>query len=77
LKAGQLIGADLAHLQNACGSPTPFAGSLDLAKYAKDRRVIPNAQCSLNDLCALVLGKRLNKNVPERISQAWEDRTLT
>lgn len=77
MKAGRLIGADLAHLQNACGSPTPFAGSLDLAKYAKDRRVIPNAQCSLSDLCALVLGKRLNKNVPERISQAWEDRTLT
>ena len=77
LKAGRLVGADLAHLQSACGSSIAFSGSLDLAKYAKDRRVIPNAQCSLSDLCALILGKRLNKNVPERISQAWEDRTLT
>jgi len=31
----------------------------------------------LADLCARVLGKRLNKNVSERVSDAWEDDVLT
>ena len=76
-KVGRLVNGDLGYLQKASHSPYPFVGGLDLAKFAKDRRVVPNAQCSLSDLCALLLNKRLNKNVPERISQAWEDITLT
>ena len=77
LKVGRLVNADLGYLQRASHSPYPFVGGLDLAKFAKDRHVVPNAQCSLSDLCAVLLKKRLNKNVPERISQAWEDITLT
>ena len=76
-KVGRLVNGDLGYLQKASHSLYPFVGGLDLAKLAKDRRVVPNAQCSLSDLCALLLKKRLNKNVPERISQAWEDITLT
>ena len=77
LKVGQLVNGDLGYLQKACRSPGPFVGGLDLAKFAKDHRVVPTAQCTLADLCALTLKKRLNKNVPEHISQAWEDMALT
>ena len=77
LKVGRLVNGDLVYLQKACHSPEPFVSGIDLAKFAKDRRVVPTAQCSLGDLCAVTLKKRLNKNVPERISQAWEDMTLT
>jgi len=77
LKAGRLVDADLGYLQNACKGSSQFVGGLDLAKYAKDQRVINNARCSLADLCARVLGKRLNKNVLERLSDAWEDNILT
>ncbi len=76
-KVGRLVNADLKYLQEACQSSTPFVGGLDLAKYAKDRRVISNATCSLEDLCAKVLGKHLNKNLSERVSQAWENEVLT
>ena len=77
LKVGRLVNGDLVYLQKACNSPEPFVGGIDLAKLAKDRRVVPSAQCSLADLCAITLKKRLNKNIPERISQAWEELTLT
>jgi hypothetical protein len=76
-KAGRLVDADLKYLQSSSQSTTPFVGGLDLVKYAKDRRVIPHATCGLADLCAKVLGKSLNKNVSECISQAWENETLT
>ena len=39
--------------------------------------MVNNARCSLADLCAWVLGKRLNKNVSEQLSDAWEDDVLT
>lgn len=77
LKAGRLVDADLKFLEAACQPRTPFVGGVELAKYAKDRRIISSARCSLADLCAIVLGKRLNKNVPERISQEWENEVLT
>ncbi len=67
LKAGRLVNADLKCLEAACGSTVTFVGGLDLAKYAKDRHVVRNATCSLADLSALVLGRRLNKNVAERL----------
>jgi len=77
LKAGRLVDADLGYLQSVCKGSSQFVGGLDLAKYAKDRRVVNNARCSLANLCAQVLGKRLNKNVLERLSNAWEDDILT
>ena len=77
LKAGRLVNADLTYLQKVSKSPIPFVGGVDLAKIAKDRHVTTSAQLSLSDLCAFILNKRLNKNVPERISQSWEDTTLT
>ncbi|KIM43648.1 hypothetical protein M413DRAFT_25977 [Hebeloma cylindrosporum] len=77
VKAGHLVDADLKFLKAACQPHNPFIGSLDLAKYAKDRRVVSSTKCGLADLCAVVLGKRLNKNVPERISEAWENEVLT
>jgi len=77
-KAGRLVDSDLLRLQDMCSSSTPFIGGLDLAKYAKERCLVTNiSKCSLSDLCALVLQRCLNKNVPERISQAWENRMLT
>ncbi|KAF8799068.1 ribonuclease H-like protein [Phlegmacium glaucopus] len=77
LKAGRLVNSDLTYLQNACHSSSAFVGGLDLAKFAKDRCVITNiSKTSLSNLCALVLHKCLNKNVPECISQAWENKTL-
>jgi ribonuclease D len=39
--------------------------------------LVNNAWCSLADLCAWVLGKWLNKNISEQLSDAWEDDVLT
>ncbi|RXW13073.1 hypothetical protein EST38_g12781 [Candolleomyces aberdarensis] len=78
LKVGRLIDADLKNLQAACHSTVPFVGALDLAKLAKQRCVVHKIRTtSLSDLCARVLHKRLNKNVSERISSAWESPVLT
>jgi len=76
-KAGRLVSSDLRQLQDNLPNAPAFVGALDLAKYAKERHVVPNARCGLADLCATVLGKRLNKNVSERMSTAWEQRKLT
>jgi hypothetical protein len=76
-KVGRAVNADLKQLEATVRSSRPFAGALDIAAYAKERCVISNARCSLTDLCAAVLGKRLNKNVSERTSTAWDQDTLT
>lgn len=76
-KVGRMVSSDLKQLQTSVNSSLPFVGALDLANYAKQRHVISNARCSLADLCAAVLGKRLNKNVSERTSAAWEHLSLT
>lgn len=76
-KVGKAVNADLKQLEATVRSPRPFAGALDIAAYAKERCVISNARCSLADVCAAVLGKRLNKNVSERTSTAWDQDTLT
>src|SRR5882757_8249460 len=39
--------------------------------------MVSNAKCSLADLCAIVLNKRLNKNVSERLSNQWENEDLS
>lgn len=77
IKAGRLVNADLKYLEVASQSSIPFVGGLDLAKYAKDRQMVSNAKCSLADLCAIVLNKRLNKNVSERLSNQWENEDLS
>ncbi|KAG6875262.1 hypothetical protein C0992_004529 [Termitomyces sp. T32_za158] len=77
IKVGRGITADLKYLEQACQSSVPFQGALDLAQFAKDRLVVSTARCSLADLCATVLHQRLNKNITQRLSTAWEDEDLT
>ncbi|KAJ7586925.1 hypothetical protein C8J56DRAFT_1051224 [Mycena floridula] len=77
LKVGSHVTADLAYLQECCGSQTTFKGGINLGAFAKDRLVIKNAKISLEDLCATVLQRCLNKNVSERVSSHWEDADLT
>lgn len=77
LKVGRSVKADLCYLQQGCRSTIPFTGALDLAMLAKNRQVTSTAKNSLADLCANVLHKRLDKNVPERVSIAWENESLT
>ncbi|KAJ7689413.1 hypothetical protein B0H17DRAFT_907426, partial [Mycena rosella] len=68
LKVGRAVSGDLKYLQEACQSPSPFVGALDLVQLAKERLVVSSAKVGLSDLCAKVLGKRIDKNVAERIS---------
>ncbi|KAF6758767.1 hypothetical protein DFP72DRAFT_1167168 [Ephemerocybe angulata] len=79
LKAGRNVGHDLRLLEQAFNEPTrSFVGALDLATYAKQRCVISSTKStSLSDLTALILHKRLNKNVPERVSTCWESDSLS
>lgn len=78
LKVGRLVNQDLTRLRTAFRLSQPFAGGVDLAKFAKDRRVIRDIQkCTLSDLCALVLQRRLSKNTPIRVNEQWENATLT
>jgi hypothetical protein len=57
LKVGRCVTADLKHLQQACGSASPFLGGIDLGKFAKDQLAVKSAWIGLADLCAEVLGK--------------------
>lgn len=78
LKVGRGVQGDLSYLQQACQSSTQFVGGIDLAQMAKDRHIITNTRsCSLSDLAAIVLRCNLPKNVSERVSQVWEDETLS
>lgn len=72
-----MVASDLAYLQSVCQPSQPFTGGVDLAKLAKERHLVSNARCSLSDLCATILRKRLDKNVSERLSNQWESDTLT
>lgn len=76
-KVGRMVNTDLRHLQLESQSATPFVGAIDLARLAKDRRIVSSAQAGLAELCALVLHRRLNKAIPERVSMAWENDELT
>ncbi|KAJ7442111.1 hypothetical protein B0H11DRAFT_1932613 [Mycena galericulata] len=44
LKVGRAVSADLKYLQEACQSPDPFVGAVDLAQLAKERLVISSAK---------------------------------
>src|SRR5260221_2999388 len=76
-KVGRMVSSDLKQLQIAVGSSVPFVGALDLATFAKQRHIVANAKCSLADICAAVLQRRMNKSVSERTSAAWEHAHLT
>lgn len=68
----------MTRLRNTLHSSQSFVGGLDLAKLAKERHLIGNiSKCSLSDLCALILQKRLDKNTPLRTSETWENCVLT
>lgn len=77
IKVGSMVSGDLAYLESACQPCRPFSGGVNLGKLAKERHLVPSAKCSLSDLCAAVLHKRLDKNVPERLSSQWESEILT
>ncbi|GLB45297.1 putative essential for the formation of DNA replication focal centers [Lyophyllum shimeji] len=77
LKVGCSVTADLKYLQEACQSSMPFVGGVNLGMFAKERFYVKSARIGLAELCATVLGKWLNKDVPERISTAWENDELT
>ncbi|KAJ7035239.1 ribonuclease H-like domain-containing protein [Mycena alexandri] len=77
LNVGRAVSGDLKYLQQATSSSKPFVGAVDLAKMAKDRLVISNSKIGLADLCAVSLGLRLDKNVPEHISSAWSNEDLS
>ncbi|KAF5334096.1 hypothetical protein D9611_014996 [Ephemerocybe angulata] len=78
LKVGRNVGRDLKLLEEACHSTEHFVGGLDLAKYAKERSIMSRIKdVGLADLSAIFLRKRINKNVPERISERWEEDALT
>ncbi|KIK53592.1 hypothetical protein GYMLUDRAFT_250294 [Collybiopsis luxurians FD-317 M1] len=78
IKVGRNVGADLQYLESAVSaSPKTFVGTVDLGKMTKECLVSKDAWIGLADLCALMLGKCLNKNVPECISDLWENDTLS
>ncbi|KAJ7921075.1 hypothetical protein B0H13DRAFT_2418703 [Mycena leptocephala] len=77
LKVGRAVSGDLKYLERATHPSKPFVGAVELAKMAKDRLVVTNAKIGLADLCAVTLGMRLAKNVPERTSSAWENEDLS
>ncbi|KAF6763228.1 hypothetical protein DFP72DRAFT_1000650 [Ephemerocybe angulata] len=74
-KVGRMVAGDMK--QQIVEPSSPFSGAMDLAAYAKERNVVSNARISLSDLCAIVLGTMLRKNVSERFSMAWEQDELT
>lgn len=61
-KVGCMVNADLNYLQKEIAFEKQFKGATDLAKLAKECHLISDARCSLQDLCAVVLKKRLDKN---------------
>ncbi|KAJ7158821.1 hypothetical protein C8R46DRAFT_1224735 [Mycena filopes] len=77
LKVGRSVTADLKYLHEAVESTVPFVGGVDLAKLAKDRLLVSSAKVGLADLCATILERRLNKDVSERTSNAWDREQLT
>ncbi|KAJ7882718.1 hypothetical protein B0H13DRAFT_1890740 [Mycena leptocephala] len=66
------MAAELKYLQEASNTFTPFVGTVDLARFAKDHLAMTSAKIGLADLSTQILGKRLNKDISEQISTAWE-----
>jgi hypothetical protein len=76
IKVGCAVQQDLDRLakETKCG---PFRGGLDLAQLAKDLKVIPDARMGLADLCARLLGQKLEKPQTIQISNDWDNQNLS
>jgi hypothetical protein len=79
LKAGRNVTQDLKRLERESrgSNPAPYTGGVELAKLAKDLGVISDARIGLADICAAVLGVRLDKTTPVRISSSWDSLNLS
>jgi 3'-5' exonuclease len=79
LKAGQNVTQDLKQLKNESQPPnsTPDIGGIELAKLVKERGVISDAQLGLAQICAVVLGAKLDKTTPVQVSSNWDDLELS
>ncbi|KAJ7914386.1 hypothetical protein B0H13DRAFT_1873060 [Mycena leptocephala] len=53
---------DLSRLEQETNAG-PLRGAVDIAKMAKESRVITDARMGLEDLCAQILGKKLDKDI--------------
>ena len=78
-KVGVRVKSDLDNLarESENSIKKPFVGAVDLATLAKERLISRHTQMGLSDLCALILKKNLQKNVPERVSSLWSQEILT
>ncbi|KAK1227239.1 hypothetical protein PQX77_009768, partial [Marasmius sp. AFHP31] len=77
LKVGRCVAADLKYLEESCSSQGKFTGAIDIGRLAKERLVVKTANTGLSDICVALFGKRVDKNVSERVSDLWESATLT
>ncbi|KAJ7351607.1 hypothetical protein DFH08DRAFT_935178 [Mycena albidolilacea] len=68
IKAGRAIKQDLSRLEEETNHGS-FCGAVDLARMAKDSRVISDARMGLADLCARILGKRLEKEPGDKTKE--------
>jgi 3'-5' exonuclease len=71
-----MVNADLHHLETVSGQG-PFVGRLELGAFTKECFLISDAQSSLSDLTAEILGKCLPKSNTEQISTNWGDSELS
>lgn len=71
LKVGRNVMGDLNRLarESAAG---PFPGGIELARLAKDLRAIKDARIGLTELCAQILGLKLEKPPDLQISDEWD-----
>jgi hypothetical protein len=76
LKAGWGVKQDLDRPAKECDS-APFHGGVELAKLAKDYRVISDTRIGVEDLCAHILAKRLEKPQDICVSQNWSNTSLS
>jgi ribonuclease D len=79
LKVGWNVTQDLLRLERESqgSNPRPYAGGIELAKLAKGLGVISDARTGLADICAVVLGVRLDKTTPVRLSSNWDSLSLS
>jgi Domain of unknown function (DUF6729)/3'-5' exonuclease len=77
VKVGHRIKSDLKRLQNAANSVHEFPNYIELASYAKSRRVISNATVGLAELSALVLNRYINRDPEIQLNTQWETRSLS
>jgi hypothetical protein len=71
LKVGRNVTGDLNRLARESGAG-PFSGGIELARLAKDLRAIKDARIGLAELCAQILGLKLEKPPDLQISDEWD-----